>query len=271
MLVPGCKKWSYGCGMCTFILICLAYLSYYTYHVNLSEARGLDDPPAVEIEVEREGTTYRSSYSRSKEVLQHCIPHLMHVSHDASFLREMENKKQALTNELSFTYGEWKQASGQKSLLPFIPTFMNTSNGQAEDQGFQFISFRVTDVNLPSGYSLQGNMVNVSAVLQVGCISTIVDKSTEEQDFLVQRGLTSLKIRMEGVYAELETEERVFCMLGSSRLPLRGKNASQPWDWLNSMSIGRSTFSPTLIDDLKLKAVVYFPRDLTLMSCRVYK
>lgn len=210
---------------------------------------------------------YRSSYSRSDEVQQQCKSHLTDLAHDASFEKEMENKKWAITNELTFLNGEWQEVSGKKPLMPFMSTFMNTSDRLVENRGFRLASFWVTDVDVPSGYSAKGNMVNVSAVLQVG-VSTeraLSYMSSGLQGFQVYPGFALLSIVMEGVYAELQGGERVLCMLGSSRLPLRGKNASQPWDWLGSVMNG-SMLSPTLVDDSQLTAVLHFPRDLTLLS-----
>lgn len=210
---------------------------------------------------------YRSSYSRSNEVQQQCKSHLNDLAHNASFVKEMENKKWSITNELTFLNGEWQEVPGKKPLMPFMHTYMNTSDRLVKNRGFRLASFWVTDVDVPTGYSVKGNMVNVSAVLQVG-VSTeraLSYMSSGLQGFQVYPGFALLSIVMEGVYAELRSGERMLCMVGSSRLPVRGKNASQPWDWLGSVMNG-SMLSPTLVDDSQLKAVLHFPRDLTLLS-----
>lgn len=210
---------------------------------------------------------YKSTYSRSEEVQRQCKSYLTDLSQDASFQKDMENKKWSIGNELSFLNGEWQEVPGKKPLMPFMSVHTNTSDGLVENPGFRLVSFWVTDVDVPSGYSVQGNMVNVSVVLQVG-VSTeraLSYMSSGLQGFQVYPGFALLSIVMEGVYAELQSGERLICVLGSSRLPLRGKNASQPWDWLDSVLNG-STFSPTLVEDSQLKAVLHFPKDLTLTS-----
>lgn len=210
---------------------------------------------------------YKSTYSRSEEVQRQCRSHLTDLAHDAAFQKNMDTKKWSISNELSFLNGEWLEVPGKKPLMPFTSIAVNTSNGPVENHGFRLASFWVTDVNVPSSYSVQGNMVNVSAVLQVG-ISTeraLSYMSSGLQGFQVYPGFALLSIVMEGVYAELQSGERLLCLLGSSRLPLRGKNASHPWDWLDSVLSG-STFSPTVVDDSQLKAVLHFPKDLSLTS-----
>ncbi|MCO5570760.1 hypothetical protein L7F22_024488 [Adiantum nelumboides] len=271
MVLPSCKPWLDQCGTFAFIfmhILCLASLASCASQF-LPTSSGVFDAWDGSSRHEMGGSgggsyVYRSSYTRSDEVQQHCRSHLTELSHDANFQKEMENKKWTITNELSFLNGEWQEVSGKKPLMPILYNF-NASDSQ--NRGFQLVSFWVTDVEVPSGYSVKGNMVNVSAVLQVG-ISTeraLSYMSSGLQGFQVYPGFALLSIVMEGVYAELQSGERLLCLLGSSRLPVRGKNASQPWDWLRPVLNG-SMFSPTLVDDSQLKAVLHFPRDLTLTS-----
>ncbi|KAH7289663.1 hypothetical protein KP509_30G013500 [Ceratopteris richardii] len=250
----GCRKWFHAA-----VLIFGAHLTFCAFQSNPLPAH------LVSSVIE-----YRSEYNRSDEVQKHCKSHLADLSYDACFRKDLEAKKWVISNELSFLNGEWQEVSGNKPLMPSLITFVNTSKRLVENRGFRLASFWVTDVDVASASSSQGNMVNVSAVLQVG-VSTwrsLSYMSNEIQDFEVYPGSALLSIFTEGVYAELRTGERIFCLLGSSRLPVRGKDSSQPWDWLDPVMNGAPS-SPTLVNDSQLKVVLHFPNDLTLTTRQV--
>lgn len=214
--------------------------------------------------------SFKSTYSRSDEVQRQCKSYLTDLAEDPSFHKDIQNKKWAITNELSFLNGEWQEAGGKKPLMPFMPVSSNSSDGSVTYDGAHLVSFWITDVDVPIGPSVQRNMVNVSAVLQVGMSSerALSYMSSGLQGFQVYPGFSLLGILMEGVYAELQNGERLLCMVGSTRLPIRGKNASLPWDWLDSVW-NKGIFSPPLSDDSQIRFVLHFPKDLTLTSREV--
>eukprot|EP00250_Pteridium_aquilinum_P028108 c36596_g1_i1 orf=399-3695(-) len=280
MLLPRRNNCFHQCGFCAFILLqllSLASLGSCASQFMPFKSAAFDawDGSSTSMGGGGGGSggagggsyVYKSTYARSEEVQRQCKSHLTDIAHDAAFQKQMETKKWAINNELSFLNGEWQEVPGKKPLIPSMSVNTNSSNGLVQKRGFPLVSFWVTDVDVPSGYSVHGNMVNVSAVLQVGMSSerALSYMSSGLQGFQVYPGFALLSVVMEGVYAELQSGERLLCMVGSSRLPLRGKNASQPWDWLDSVLSG-STFSPTLVEDSQLKAVLHFPKDLTLMS-----
>ncbi|KAF2297591.1 hypothetical protein GH714_000087 [Hevea brasiliensis] len=86
--------------------------------------------------------------------------------------------------------------------------------------------------------------------------------------FQMWPGHTQLSITFQGVYTESKKNggESVMCLLGSTMLPSRESESSDPWEWLKDSNYNQ----PPLLQDDQILLVLHYPISFTLTN-RVIK
>ncbi|CAK7356615.1 unnamed protein product [Dovyalis caffra] len=83
--------------------------------------------------------------------------------------------------------------------------------------------------------------------------------------FQIWSGHTQLSISFQGIYTESKKNggERVMCLLGSTMLPSRESDSSNPWEWAKG---GSNYNQPPLLQDDQILLVLRYPMSFTLTS-----
>ncbi|OVA06532.1 Protein of unknown function DUF2921 [Macleaya cordata] len=212
----------------------------------------------IAVEPIRDDPPIKYKYDRLDEVKKECGS----VLSLASELKPDDNRVYRIKNELSFTNGDWGQEADGAPLIPFDDRDMpyNSSNLQSP---LKLVSFWVTDID-PDHRSK--NSVSVSGLLYLGITrnGSFAYKPYERSpQFQIWPGHSQLMIFFQGVYIESEEKggERLLCLLGSSMLPSRQPDSTDPWEWVK----GYSYQSPLLQDD-QILLVLHYPKTFTLNS-----
>ncbi|XP_057873581.2 uncharacterized protein LOC131079599 [Cryptomeria japonica] len=199
----------------------------------------------------------KPTYRRFNEVKEECKS----VLKEASMLPPNSNRVYGIQNELSFVNGDWSQDKGSAPLMPYKSKGQSNYTFEEMHSPINLASFYITDVDSDKGFSAK--MVNLSGFLRLAIATDrgAYYDGSNPQSFQIYPGFTALGITFEGVYLESK-EEKVLCMLGSSNLPSRGENASDPWDWVENSDF----LSPTLLEDDKILLQLHFPNNFSLTT-----
>ncbi|KAF9617014.1 hypothetical protein IFM89_033084 [Coptis chinensis] len=230
------------------LLLLLSFTSSYsTVYTNYGESK--DD------------TSITFSYDRIEEVKKECGS----VLSSATELKHDVNLAYRIKNELSFVNGDWLQDDGVAPLVPFDDKDIPKNDSDLQPP-LKLVSFWLLDVDKEhrskKTYSVGGMLF-----LGITRNSSFAYKPYERSpQFQMWPGNTQLMILFQGVYFESEKNggERGLCLLGSSMLPSRQPDSSDPWEWMNGS--GFNYYQPPLLQDDQLSLVLRYPRTLTLTS-----
>ena len=209
-----------------------------------------------EFEVRNEPpVTYK--YDRVDEVKKACAS----VLSSASEFQPDDNRVYSIKKELPFVNGDWEQDAGGSPLMPYVvgKTWDNSSDFQTP---MNLVSFWVTDVDTTRRLK---KSVSVSGLLTLGITleNSFVGKTYGSQ-FQLWPGNSMLTVSFQGIYTESKEKngERVMCLLGTTMLPSRETESSDPWAWLQAS--GHSFDQLPLSEDDQILLVLRYPKKFTL-------
>ncbi|KAF8406996.1 hypothetical protein HHK36_006117 [Tetracentron sinense] len=209
----------------------------------------------------RDDPSVTYNYDRLDEVKKECG----FVLSSASELKPDDNRVYSIRNELSFRNGDWDQEADGAPLMPFDDRDM-VNNSTDLQSPLNLVSFTVLDVKLAHRSK---NMVSVSGLLSLGITTNgpFSDRSYDiSPQFEMWVGNSRLTVVFQGVYAESgESDgERVLCLLGTTNLPSRQPDSTDPWEWMKGS--GSNYNQPPLLQDDQILLVLRYPKILTLIS-----
>ncbi|XP_077225419.1 uncharacterized protein LOC143858612 [Tasmannia lanceolata] len=244
-------------------LLTLEFLFFFSFTISYRGHEVFTWTPTL---AEEYDPSVSNNYARFGEVEKKCAS----VISLGSELKPDENRKFSIPNELSFSNGDWGQENNGAPLMPF-----DSSDAPKNDSGFppplNLVSFRVMDVD---SVHRSKKMVNVSGILNLGISRRNVTSSysiySRSPQFQMLPGSSWLSILFEGVYVESERNggERILCLLGTSILPSRQSDSTDPWEWVKGSNSGYS--QPLLLQDDKILLVLHYPKTFTLTSRTVH-
>ncbi|OIT04892.1 PREDICTED: uncharacterized protein LOC109223716 [Nicotiana attenuata] len=205
----------------------------------------------------RTSMTYK--YERTDEVKKECA----FVLASASEMKPDDNRIYSIKQELSFLNGDWWQVSSGASLMPFDDRDLNKSLDLRSPSNL--VSFWVTDVDRTHRSK---KSVSVSGILQIGVtLDGLFSSKPYERSphFDIWPGHSQLSVLFEGVYIESKKSqgERVMCLLGTTMLPSRQQESSDPWEWVKESGY---TNQPPLMQDDRILLVLHYPITNTLTN-----
>ncbi|XP_050232685.1 uncharacterized protein LOC126681239 [Mercurialis annua] len=216
----------------------------------------------VEFESAVESTVV-PSYDRIDEVKKHCGS----VLSSATDLKPGDSKVYNFKDEFSFMNGDWRQDVGEAPIVPYVDRIYyrrdNFSDGQTP---LKLASFWVTDVDYRHKSK---KSVSINGVLVLGItLDSLGDRPYgDSHDFRMWPGHTQLSISFQGVYVESKKNnggERIMCLLGSTMLPSRESDSSDPWEWAKGS--GSNYNQPPLLQDDQILLVLRFPMSVSLTN-----
>ncbi|XP_057541102.1 uncharacterized protein LOC130818870 [Amaranthus tricolor] len=222
-----------------------------------------------EIETETVGTP---NYDRLDEVKKECSS----VIASASELKFDEHVIEKVMTEVFFNNGDWEQLGTSAPLMTFDdrPPLMSSgfeyelnSNISRSKPTYRLVSFKLSDVSSDHGskktLAVNGYLYMViTSDLPLASMASEISKNT--LDFLMWRGHSQLLINLQGIYAESEKNggEKILCLLGSTMLPSRQPDSSDPWESVKGS--GSSDNQPTLLQDEQILLVLKIPKKVSL-------
>ncbi|KAK4361962.1 hypothetical protein RND71_017203 [Anisodus tanguticus] len=207
----------------------------------------------------RTSMTYK--YERTDEVNKECASVLAYAS---QLKPDDDNRIYSIKQELYFLNGDWWQVSNGVSIMPFDDRdLLNKSSDRRSP--LNLVSFWITDVNRAHRSK---KSVSVSGLLQIGITldGLFSSKPFEKSPhFDIWPGHSQLSVSFEGIYVESRNskEERVMCLLGSTMLPSRQQESTDPWEWVKESGY---TNQPPLMQDDRILLVLHYPRTNTLTN-----
>ncbi|KAF3673899.1 putative katanin p60 ATPase-containing subunit A1-like [Capsicum annuum] len=206
----------------------------------------------------RTSMTYK--YERTDEVKKECA----FVLASASELKPGDNRMDGLKYELSFLNGDWWQVSNGVSIMPFDDRDLVNRSLDLRSP-LSLVSFWVTDVDRSHR---DKKSMRVSGIMQIGItLDGLFSSQPYERSprFDIWPGHSQLSVTFEGIYIESKSsrEERVMCLLGTTMLPSRQQESTDPWEWV--MESGY-TNQPPLMQDDRILLVLHYPRTNTLTN-----
>ncbi|XP_065874205.1 uncharacterized protein [Euphorbia lathyris] len=214
-----------------------------------------------------EGASVESSvthnYDRINEVKKQCAS----VLSSATDLKPDDNRVYSVKEDIFFVNGDWRQNAGKSPIMPYLDREIESYNNTLSDTQTpsNLVSFWVTDVDL-SHRSKRSISVNGFLVMGI-TVSSFGDRQYENgPQFQMWPGHTQLSISFQGVYTESKKNggERVMCLLGSTMLPSRDADSSDPWEWAKGP--GSNYNQPPLLQDDQILLVLRYPMTFTLTS-----
>ncbi|KAI4355697.1 hypothetical protein L6164_004445 [Bauhinia variegata] len=216
--------------------------------------------PEPEFHFERNShETYK--YDRIDEVKSECAS----VLSAASELKSDFGGVSSMREELSFVNGDWSQAGNKFPIIPFKAG--TSSDSLSEDLApVKLVSFWVTDVD--RAHQLKKSVpINGFFVLGITQGRTFAENVYDgNPDFKLWPGESRLSIHFQGFYTESKKNggERVLCLLGSTMLPTREANPTNPWEWMKTYSDNYDQIP--LSEDDQILLVLRYPITFTLSS-----
>ncbi|XP_002517549.3 uncharacterized protein LOC8271362 [Ricinus communis] len=199
------------------------------------------------------------SYDRIDEVKKHCA----FVLSSATELKPEDTRVYGIKEDLNFINGDWRQDVGEAPIVPYVDKEYRNSN--LSDVPMNLVSFWVTDVD--HGHRSKKS-ISVNGFLVMGrTLSSFGDRPYEDSlRFQIWPGHTQLSISFQGVYTESKKNrgERVMCFLGSTMLPSRESDSSDPWGWVKGP--GSNYNQPPLLQDDQILLVLHFPISFSLTN-----
>ncbi|KDP37160.1 hypothetical protein JCGZ_06216 [Jatropha curcas] len=149
--------------------------------------------------------------------------------------------------------------------MPYVDRESYNGNLSDAQTPMNLVSFWVTDVDHAHRSK---KFVSVNGFLVMGItLDTFGDKPYEDSlRFQIWPGHTQLSIAFQGVYTESKKNggERVMCLLGSTMLPSRESESSDPWEWAKGP--GSSYNQPPLLQDDQILLVLHYPMTFKLTN-----
>lgn len=205
--------------------------------------------------------TYK--YDRIDEVKKACG----FVLSSASELKPDDNRVYSIKKELPFVNGDWVQDAGGLPLMPYVVR-KSWDNSSDFHTPMNLVSFWVTHVDTTRRLK---NSVSVSGLLTLGITleNSFVEKIYGPQ-FQVWPGNSQLSVSFQGIYTESKENngEKVMCLLGTTMLPSREPESSDPWAWLEAS--GHSYDQLPLSEDDQILLVLHYPKKFTLTKREVH-
>ncbi|XP_059303328.1 uncharacterized protein LOC132055491 [Lycium ferocissimum] len=206
----------------------------------------------------RTSMTYK--YERTDEVKKECASVLAYAS---ELKPDDDNRIYSIKQELSFMNGDWWQVSNGVSVMPFDDRDSKRSSDRRSP--LNLVSFWVTNVDRAHRIK---RSVSVSGILQIGITldGLFSSKPFEKSPhFDIWPSHSQLSVSFEGVYIESKKsrEERVMCLLGSTMLPSRQQESTDPWEWVKESGY---TNQPPLMQDDRILLVLHYPKTNTLTN-----
>jgi hypothetical protein len=201
----------------------------------------------------RSRSAVKYEYDRIGEVKKHCAFLLSSAS-------ELKPEIYSIRRDLGFVDGDWRQNSGDSPILPFDDRD-TLKNAPVHRTPLKLASFGVMDVDRAHRTK---KSVSVSGFLSMGIT---IDGSYPKrpyqgtQQFQIYPGHTQLSISFQGIYTETKKNggERLMCLLGTTVLPSRESDSSDPWDWVKLSQ-------PHLSQDDQILLVLRYPMTFTLTN-----
>ncbi|KAL3343645.1 hypothetical protein AABB24_027257 [Solanum stoloniferum] len=209
----------------------------------------------------RTRTSMPYKYERTDEVKKECA----FVLASASELEPDDNRIYSIKHELSFLNGDWWQVSnGAASIMPFDDRDLSNRSSDLRSP-LNLVSFWVTNVDRAHQSK---TYVSVSGILQIGItLDGLFSSKPYERSphFDIWPGHSQLSVTFEGVYMESKKNqgERVMCLLGTTMLPSRQQESTDPWQWVKESGY---TNQPPLMQDDRILLVLHYPRTNTLTN-----
>ncbi|XP_059640133.1 uncharacterized protein LOC132282458 [Cornus florida] len=206
----------------------------------------------------RNGHSVTYKYDRIDEVKKECAS----ILRSASELKPDDNRVYSIKEELTFTNGDWWQELNGAPLMPFDDR--NISNGSMDLRSpLKLVSFWVTDVDRAHRSK---KSVSVSGAMQIGMTldGIYMEKPYEgSPQFTIWPRHSQLSVFFQGISMELEENggERVMCLLGTTMLPSRQPDSSDPWEWVK---ISGYENQPPLLQDDEILLVLHYPKKFNL-------
>ncbi|KAJ9190096.1 hypothetical protein P3X46_001328 [Hevea brasiliensis] len=207
--------------------------------------------------------TATPSYDRIDEVKKHCA----FVLSSATALKPEDNRVYTIKEDIFFVNGDWRQDAGKAPIIPYVDRESYRSNSSDVQKPLNLVSFWVTDVDHASRSK---KSISVNGFLVMGItLDSFGDRPYEgSPQFQMWPGHTQLSIAFQGVYTESKKNggESVMCLLGSTMLPSRESESSDPWEWVKDSNYNQ----PPLLQDDQILLVLHYPISFTLTN-RVIK
>lgn len=219
----------------------------------------------VDDESESENDGVRTpNYDRLSEAKRACSS----VIASASELKLDDNMIDRIKNEVYFNNGDWEQQGTSAPLLPFDDRPPTVSSGYEYDlynsshlrAPYKLVSFKLTDVSTDRR-SKKTIAVNGYLYMVITSNLPLATMSSERMpEFSMWSGHTQLLISLQGFYAESRKNggERMLCFLGSTMLPSRQPDSSDPWESVKHDN------QPTLLQDEQILLVLNIPMKASL-------
>ncbi|KAD4585331.1 hypothetical protein E3N88_22932 [Mikania micrantha] len=210
--------------------------------------------------------TYK--YDRIDEVKKKCSSILPPDSNKKPYGKRLYGIK----DKLSFINGDWWQDLDKSPLMPFY----HKPNGSNSDprlnvssfdsrSPLNLVSFWVTDVDRAHR---SRNSVNINGILQLGITmlgSFGYTPYENDPTFHIYQDHSDLTVSFQGiVYDNSEDDnngDTVICLLGSTMLPFRYRDSSNPWDWIKEPGF---MTNPPLNQDDQILLTIHYPKTFTL-------
>lgn len=187
----------------------------------------------------------------------------------ASELKPNDTRVSRIKDELSASGRYWEQDhGGAVPLMPFddkeIPLVMSAPFSDP----LKLAGFEVKDI---SPIHHLKNAVSVGEVLSIviGRNHSIDISFRLDLGFSKRPGFSMLVIIVEGVYVEMEGEERLMCLLGSSTMPSQERVENlNPFNFsnINSYSSSKDNRHIHLLDDNQVLVILRYPPTFNLTS-----
>lgn len=214
-----------------------------------------------EFEVRREpSVTFK--YDRTDEVKRACAS----VLSSSSELKPDDNRVYSIKKDLAFVNGDWWQDVGGSPLMPYLDRKFRDNSSDPHTH-MNLVSFWVTDVDTTRRLK---NSLSLSGLLMLG---TTLQKSFMKKyygpQFQIWPGNSQLSVSFQGIYTESKENsgERVMCLLGSTLLPSREPESSNPRAWLEAS--GHSYDQLPLLEDDQILLILRYPKKFTLTKREV--
>ncbi|XP_010249931.1 PREDICTED: uncharacterized protein LOC104592322 [Nelumbo nucifera] len=243
-----------------YIWILLGLLVFFSFSFTDSYVTPFDGA----VSVGEPSVTYK--YDRLDEVKRECKS----IISSASELKPDDNRVYTIRNELSFLNGDWAQQEDGSPIIPFDDRDMPKSSADLISP-LKLISFWVMDVNpvRTSKYTIAVSGLLFFGITRNGSFA-YKPYLQGSPDFQMWPGHSQLAVSFQGVYTESEGKggERVMCLLGTSMLPSRQPDSTDPWEWAKAS--GPYAYQPSFLQDDQILLVLHYPKTLTLSSRAIY-
>ncbi|KAM7480399.1 hypothetical protein LguiA_028612 [Lonicera macranthoides] len=206
----------------------------------------------------RNGRTVTYKYDRIDEVKKECFS----VLASASELKPNDDRLYTMKEELSFVNGDWWQQLNGAPLMPFDTTDVSNSSMDLRSP-LHLASFWVSDVDR-SRRSKKSVSVSGSLLIGITLEGSFVQKPFDgSPHFDIWPSHSQLSVSFEGIYIESKQNggERVMCLLGTTMLPSRQPDSTDPWEWVKESGY---TNQPPLSQDDQILLIIRYPRTFNL-------